>query len=81
MNPLVIERAIDRDLTLMRQVYAEVTVSVGGGDPVASDTLVADDFAIVAGCDRVFDNAVDTNVGVGRHDVLEDRRTDRCELR
>lgn len=65
----------------MRQVDAEVAVSVDSGDPVASDTLVAADPAAVAGCDRVFDDAVDTGVGIDRVDILEDRRADRSELR
>lgn len=65
----------------MRQIDAEVAVSVDGGDPVTSDTLVAADPTAVAGCDRVFDDAVDTGVGVDRVDVLEDRRADRSELR
>lgn len=65
----------------MRQVDAEVAISVDSGDPVTSDTLVAANPAAVTGCDRVFDDAVDTGVGVDCVDVLEDRRADRSELR
>lgn len=81
LSLLIVQRTIDRDLALMRQVDAEVTVPVGGGDPVAPDTLVAADHAAVAGRDRVLDDAVDAGVGVDCHDVLEDGRADRGELR
>lgn len=78
MSPLVVERSIDRDLSLVRQVDAEVAVSVDSCDSIATNTL---DPAAVTGCDRVLDDAIDTGVGVDRVDILEDRRTDRSELR
>lgn len=81
LGPLVVERSIDRDLSLVRQVDTKIAVSVGGGDSVASDAFVAADPATVAWCDRIFNDAVDAGVGVERVDILEDRRTDRSELR
>jgi len=65
----------------VRQVDAEVAVTVGGGDPIASDTFVVADPAAVARRDRVLDDAVDPGIGVDRVDALEDGRADRSELR
>lgn len=81
LSPLVVERTVDRDLSLVRQVDAEVAVTVSGGDPVTSDTLVAANPAAVAGRDRVFDDSVHTGIRVDRIHILEDRRADRSELR
>lgn len=68
----------------MRQVDAEVAVSVSGGDPVTSDTrelAVAAHLTAVARRDRVLDDPVQTSVRVDRVHILEDRRADRSELR
>lgn len=81
LSSLIVQRSIDRNLSLVRQVDAEVAVSVRGGDSVASYTFVANDPAAVARRDGVFDDAVDTGVSVDRVDVLEYRRADRSELR
>lgn len=65
----------------MRQVDAEITVSIGGRDSISADSVIVADSSSVPGGDRVLDDTVHTGVGVHGHHVFEDGRADWRQLK
>lgn len=65
----------------MRQVDAEITVSIGGRDSISADSVIVADSSSVPGSDRVLNNTIYTGVSVHGHHVFKDGRADWRQLK
>lgn len=65
----------------MRQIDAEITVSIGGRDSISADSVIVADSSSVPGGDRVLDNTIHTGVSVHSHHVFENGRADWRQLK
>lgn len=64
----------------MRQVDTEVTVSIGGCNPIPTDTIIVADSRAIARRDRILHQTVDSCIGIHGDDVRKDCGADRREL-
>lgn len=70
-----IQGTVNSNLALMRQVNAEITVSIGRCYSISTDSVIVANASSVTRSDRVFHDAVHTGIRVHGHHVFEDGRT------